>query len=102
MEPRDQHGSALSVRRAFVVHFGTRGGPGRRRFSGRVEHLTSGESKHFSSLKVLLAFFAATLDTAAPRGPSDPNGTDPPSQTERALHPPSQAPAAYHRRSDRS
>ena len=44
---------------------GTRGGPGRRRFSGRVEHLSSGESMHFSSLKGLLAFFAAALDTAA-------------------------------------
>jgi hypothetical protein len=65
MAPRDEQGSTLSAHRAFVVHLGTGGGPGRRRFSGRVEHLSSGESMHFSSLKGLLAFFAAALDTAA-------------------------------------
>ena len=65
MAPRDEQGSTLSAHRAFVVHFGTGGGPGRRRFSGRVEHLSSGESMHFSSLKGLLAFFAAALDAAA-------------------------------------
>ena len=65
MASRDEHGSTLSAQRAFVVHFGAGGGPGRRRFSGRVEHLSSGESMHFSSLKGLLAFFAAALDAAA-------------------------------------
>ena len=65
MASRDEHGLTLSAQRAFVVHFGTGGGPGRRRFSGRVEHLSSGESMHFSSLKGLLAFFAAALDAAA-------------------------------------
>ena len=62
MARRDEQGSTLSAYRAFVVHFGTRGGTGRRRFSGRVEHLSSGESMHFSSLKGLLAFFAAAID----------------------------------------
>ena len=65
MAPRAEQGSTLSAHRAFVVHLGTGGGPGRRRFSGRVEHLSSGESMHFSSLKGLLAFFAAALDAAA-------------------------------------
>ncbi len=65
MARRHEQGSTLSAHRAFVVHFGTNGGAGRRRFSGRVEHLSSGESIHFSSLKGLLAFVAATLDTAA-------------------------------------
>ena len=65
MAPRDEQGSTLSAHRAFVVHLGTGGGPGRRRFSGRVEHLSSGESMHFSSLKALLAFFATALDAAA-------------------------------------
>ena len=65
MASRDEHGSTLSVQRAFVVHLGAGGGPGRRRFSGRVEHLSSGQSMHFSSLKGLLAFFAAALDAAA-------------------------------------
>ena len=65
MASRDEHGSTLSAQRAFVVHFGAGGGPGRRRFSGRAEHLSSGESMHFSSLKGLLAFFAAALHAAA-------------------------------------
>lgn len=43
----------------------TRGGPCRRRFSGRVEHLSSGESMRFSLLTGLLRFFAAALDAAA-------------------------------------
>lgn len=66
MAPRDEHGSTLSVHRAFVVHLGAGGGPGRRRFSGRVEHLSSGQSAPFSSLKGLLAFFTAILDASAP------------------------------------
>jgi hypothetical protein len=65
MAPREEHGSTLSAHRAFVVHFGAGGGPGRRRFSGRVEHLSSGESMRFTSLKGLLAFFATALDVAA-------------------------------------
>jgi hypothetical protein len=70
MAPRDEGGSTLSAHRAFVVHLGTGGGAGRRRFSGRVEHLSSGESMHFSSLRGLLAFFAAALDAAAVVAPS--------------------------------
>lgn len=62
MAPHDDHGSTLSAQRAFVVHLGATGAPGRRRFTGRVEHLSSGESAHFSSLRGLLAFFAAILD----------------------------------------
>jgi hypothetical protein len=65
MARHNEQGSTLSAHRAFVVHFGTRGEPGRRRFSGRVEHLSSGESMHFTSLKGLLAFFAAARDAAA-------------------------------------
>lgn len=90
MAPRDEHGSTLSVHRAFVVHLGTSGGAGRRRFSGRVEHLSSGQSAPFSSLKGLLAFFATILDAAAPaagRGLDDRSGATPPS-IDRALHPP--------------
>jgi hypothetical protein len=101
MVPRDEHGSMLSVHRAFVVHLGPGGGPGRRRFSGRVEHLSSGASAQFSSLKGLLAFFAAILGAPAPpapRSPDDRPGTTPPSTIARALRPPSPAPAVYHRR----
>src|SRR5262245_21708848 len=61
-------GSTLSVHRAFVVHLGA-GGPGRRRrLCGRVEHLSSGRTTHFASLKDLLTFFAAVLDDPPPPG----------------------------------
>jgi hypothetical protein len=56
MGARAKHGSTLSIQRAFVVHVGAAARPGRRRFIGRVEHLASGESTHFSSLRELLAF----------------------------------------------
>jgi hypothetical protein len=53
----------LSARGAFVVHLSTRDGHRRRRFSGRVEHLSSGKSAHFSSLRELLTFLDSFLDT---------------------------------------
>ena len=105
MAPRGEHGSTLSVHRAFVVHLDAPNRPRRRRFSGRVEHLSSGQSAPFFSLKGLLAFFAAILDTSAPavpRGPKDRSGTNPPSNVDRAPHPPSPAPAVYHPGRDRS
>jgi hypothetical protein len=73
-----QGASSLSVHRAFVVHFGMGGGPRRRRFHGRVEHLSSGRSAQFSSLEGLLAFVGLILDgygPAAPRSPIDPERT---------------------------
>jgi len=51
----------LPAHRAFVVHFGG-AGRRRRRFAGRVEHLASGRSAHFASLRALLAFFTELLD----------------------------------------
>jgi len=72
---RGFHGALnLSVHRAFVVHFGTGGGPRRHRFQGRVEHLSSGRTARFSSLKQLLGFVAMVLDgfePAASRFPID-------------------------------
>jgi hypothetical protein len=61
----DERESMLSVRGAFVVHLSTRDGHRRRRFSGRVEHLSSGKSAHFSSLRELLTFLDSFLDTSA-------------------------------------
>ena len=55
----------LSVHRAFVVHLGTGGGPRRRRFHGRVEHLSSGRAAQFHSRDDLLPFFMAMLPAAA-------------------------------------
>ena len=71
MTPRDAQGSTLSAQRAFVVHLSAGAGSKRRPLSGRVEHLSSGQSTHFLSLKGLLAFFAAVLD-AADGPPVDP------------------------------
>ena len=65
MTPPGEHGSTLSAQRAFVVHLSQPAWPGRRRFRGRVEHLSSGRCIHFSSLEGLLAFFTAVLDAAA-------------------------------------
>ena len=62
MTPGGEHVSALSVQRAFVVHFALDDRRTRRRFAGRAEHLSSGDSIRFSSLKELLAFIATRLD----------------------------------------
>jgi hypothetical protein len=71
MSRREKHGSALSARHAFVVHLARGSSRARRRFSGRVEHLSSGQSARFSSLKDLLAFFTSVLDqTAAAASPA--------------------------------
>ena len=59
MERRRQALPPLSVHRAFVVHLGTEGGR-RRRFRGRVEHLSSGRTAQFSSLVELLRFLTDT------------------------------------------
>lgn len=76
MAPRErEHGSTLSARRAFVGHFGAGGGPARRRFSGRVEPLSSGESTRVTSLKALLAFFTTAPGAASLLPPLD--GTQP-------------------------
>ena len=86
----DEYGSNLSVHRAFVVHLGAGGGPRRHRYNGRVEHLSSGESARFSSLRELLAFFAAILDASSPDylgGRSDRIATDPPSSAAAVYHP---------------
>jgi hypothetical protein len=64
MATREQRGSALPAHRAFVVHFAADDGRARRRFAGRAEHLSSGESIHFSSLKQLLAFIGSRVDAA--------------------------------------
>ena len=65
--------ATLSMQRAFVVHLASRGGR-RRRFSGRVEHLPSGEVSSFSSLRGLLDFFdrLAAGDDPRARRPGEP------------------------------
>ena len=62
--------STLSAQRAFVVHLGAR--DRHRAFSGRVEHLSSGQSTSFSSLGGLLSFFTAFIDAPRRQGPRSP------------------------------
>lgn len=69
MSRSPEQGSTLSVHRAFVVHLAAAGGPRRRRLTGRVEHLSSGEVAWFSSLKELLGFFGAVLEVGPPESP---------------------------------
>jgi len=53
--------SSLSVHRAFVVHFRLSTNLARGPIEGRVEHVVSGQSAHFDSLKELLAFMSRVL-----------------------------------------
>jgi hypothetical protein len=51
----------LSPQRAFVVHFHAVVGQGQVPPSGRVEHVTSGNVRHFHSWPELAAFVAQIL-----------------------------------------
>lgn len=60
--PHDTAGDApLSVHRAFLVHFRVNSEVSQGRIAGRVEHVVSGQTAHFSSLEELLAFIARVL-----------------------------------------
>ena len=50
----------LSPHRAFVLHLDACAQPPRR-VAGRVEHVTSGQVAHITSLRQLAAFLAAVL-----------------------------------------
>ncbi len=69
MQRRRQAPPSLSAQRAFVVRLGPGGGR-RRRFQGRVEHLSSGSAAQFTSLAGLLEFLTA----AAGLGPQRQKG----------------------------
>ena len=58
----------LSVRRAFVVHFGPDMQAQTGRVTGRIEHVVSGRMVHFQSIDALLQFVAQVLqeDRASP------------------------------------
>ena len=62
--PQDTEEDApLSVHRAFLVYFRVNSEVARGRIAGRVEHVVSGQTTHFSSLEDLLAFIARVLAT---------------------------------------
>jgi hypothetical protein len=49
-------GGALPAERAFVLHLRDDTGGAAERLAGRVEHITSGQTRHFDSLEELVAF----------------------------------------------
>jgi hypothetical protein len=59
--PLPDHPGSLSVHRAFVVQFGTRTDVARGAFTGRVEHVVSGQAALFDTLETILAFIARVL-----------------------------------------
>ena len=59
----------LSPHRAFVVQFRVETGTAPERFTGRVEHMTSGRATRFYSPKELLAFFTQVLTTTREKPP---------------------------------
>ena len=61
----------LPVQRAFVVQFDVQTVGGQGRWTGRVEHVVSGQATWFDTLADLLAFFTRIL----PPGPGAPPET---------------------------
>jgi len=56
---RDQ--PSLPTQRAFVVQLHSESKLAKGQFKGRVEHIVSGQSAHFSSMKALKAFMQRVL-----------------------------------------
>lgn len=73
-----QAGSTLSVHRAFVVHLGPEAAGRRRRFRGRVEHLSSGQAAWFASVRELTLFLSGTLEAMAPPASAGGSPIEPP------------------------
>jgi hypothetical protein len=62
--------SSLPARRAFVVQFRAAAELEQGHFTGRVEHVLSGQAVKFLSLEELVAFFARVLGQEEwPHGP---------------------------------
>ena len=57
----------LPVERAFVVQLHATADVTQARLVGRVEHVVSGQARHFHTLQELLAFMAQVLTPQAPR-----------------------------------
>jgi hypothetical protein len=63
VEPPAEAPSALSPHRAFVVQFRAETEVGQGRYTGRVEHVVSGQAARFASFEELLAFITQVLAT---------------------------------------
>jgi hypothetical protein len=67
VQPPTEAPSALSPHRVFVVQFRAETDIEQGHYTGRVEHVVSGQATRFASLEELLAFIAQVL--AAIRAP---------------------------------
>ena len=59
-----QNQPSLPTQRAFVVQLHTESKIAKGQCKGRVEHIVSGQSAHFSSMKALKAFMQRVLAEA--------------------------------------
>lgn len=66
MQPRVNQSTSFSVHRAFVVQFRAETIPERDHWTGRSEHVVSGQATHFDTLADLLAFFERVLAQVPP------------------------------------
>jgi hypothetical protein len=62
----------LPVRQAFVVQVSVEADVAQGHWIGRVEHVVSGEARHFQTLDDLLGFMAQVLTAMRPRPPETP------------------------------
>jgi hypothetical protein len=60
--------TSLPTNRAFLVQLSADTNPALTDLGGRVEHVSSGRSKHFSSREELWSFVAGVLAEASPIG----------------------------------
>jgi hypothetical protein len=72
MQPRTGT-SRLPASRAFVIHLLDEADPARGAYPGRVEHVTSGESRSFDDVAALLAFFHDILAAGTPASSATPD-----------------------------
>ena len=71
-DPSDRAAAPLSPRAAFVVQFLAWSNPRSGVIGGRVEHVASGRSRRFASLKELLDFLADALAELGSEGEEPP------------------------------
>jgi hypothetical protein len=62
----------LPVQRAFVVQLHATADVAQARIGGRVEHVLSGQARHFHTLEELLTFMAQVLTTHEPTPEATP------------------------------
>jgi hypothetical protein len=72
MKPPEDFARLLPARRAFVVQLSVEADLTREHWVGRVEHVVSGQVRHFQTLDALLGFVAQILAGESPVPPGPP------------------------------